>query len=1094
MEPPIVTRVSSDISEPLVWTRCSPYLSLNPGETMRCSVTAPFPPSAVSEESLLTLNQGKKIKTRGILTFCNLSNSETQVLKVVELQAYFGIAKGEVLQTKAIQLKAKRGECINFITPIKNVSLCPLHLTLHAPSFLRFQKSTSTSTSFESIDWNHSLIPTAQTVDLSFTLDTTELTGGTHEWTILLKNAHNPFNDMSIPVSASITCLDLTIFGGDLDENNVLCLPSVWIPNLNPDITCDAWFNLTNMSVNEVRFTVSVELIQPVADLIQLLVLSRFSNSPLNWLTLPPNGSIEVKVKVLVLDNAKFTSLSPKWMLDERGVQLGKVFVENENGIVTIPVRGKLMEKICFDVDVSVLEVKIDVLSELHLTNLSQHHPLTLSTHLELLHELDSVHLHLPSLVHLNPSSVYTLPLKLEKSEFLESGDILWIHFTDLESVEGMKKSVKLRLREINDTLEPPSSNLLSVHPVFSPMLSQTGGSDLAPLEEEVLVVKGCTKKDKLYELDLGQQDLGTPSLTRKLSIELHQPLACRFVIKTVPSDTSDWLTLSKSEGQLDPVTQKSQILLLTFNLSVRNAYFSYIVIENLDYPSDIKWVKVSLEVVSKANPKKMRPFDLVCHGFNNNSIPVLRYEDVYYGTEYITRSFRIYNRESIPVEFSFNVQNLSPQDETQVLFSSSASSPVLVKEVIVMPESSYHVYLRFCPAPGSLDLNPELMETKIFEIQVHSRLIRDYLQTLQVIATCWFPRIKVSSSKLLFNIDPHFSHYTHLDAFISSSSTTTSPNSTFATSPVHSPKPFSSSINPYAVNLLQQKDFLQNFSKELIISNLHLSRYVPVIILNDAFFFEVNTTQEGLVDEVDSVHPYSIPTYTNSTHSLTSSSTVNQNSFPITPPSMTSLEQELQPGQHFSLRVRVKIDVVWSWLDRLKREKYIEESIMVYHHRYPTEHFVVSLKLSLGLLHDFAFSRWSTWPSTSSPSSSFLSLTKWLSLEYQIYQFLRQLPSSDPLLLAFPFHIIVDQLVYYATTMTGPTDSIFLLAFLLWSTVKNFSTDTALLDNQKYLGYFLSFFPPPSYIHPFPPLLENLQKLFLSSQPSSTVIPSTLS
>ncbi|KAJ3358833.1 hypothetical protein GGF32_009929 [Allomyces javanicus] len=963
------------------WAPCSPIMIVPPNISWSCQVQAPEPPPQLTDDDVAALNQGRTIKIRGIMVFCH--ETDEQVVKVVEMLGYYCISRAEVV-SKQVHVKARRGEQPSFTVTVKNGASCPCQLAVQCPSPIRYLGPPVLD-----------LEPYAS-ADLVLELDSTHLAGGHHEWNVTVNNLVNPANTMTVPVTAKVTCLDLTVSGGDLDADRALLLPPIPVPNLT-GASLDAWCTLTNPQPYEVRITVAVELIQPLADLVQLQVLSRFSNSPINWLTLPGNGSIEVKVKAVVLDTARLTSSTPKWLLSDSGIQLGQVSVENEDGRFIVPVRGSLVEQGMFDVEGTTINVSVGASTTIAVTNLSPHHALDLGASLEMLHDIGPCEVHVPESVHVPPSTCVQVPLDLVKYDPDESGDMFFVHFQDRSSVKPTSKSVKLRVTE----------PVVAPEPVSALLIPDVVGADA----DEIISLKGCPRKGKLYELDLGQQDLGSGNVTRKLVLELNKSVKCQFRVKGIPPDPAEWLSVSKNEGVLDPSGSKSQSITLSFNTNIRNVFYTYLIIENVDYPHDHKYIKVSLEVVARVNVRKSRAFELVCNGLDDS--PNIFFENVYYGHDYSSRSFIIHNREPIPLEFTLKLQNLAPSDVTEVLFSTSKSIPKLFRTVVVPAESSTRVYLRLRPAPGPTAptgqlatplpvgqasppndlqwaaahsgfgqlLSPDV-EVKEFDIVVNCRLVRDYQQVIHVKATCRSPQLKC----------PH---------------------------------------------------------PEVVLSALVTEDGSRIVC--------AQPWQDLTIMNLDAEHPLHVEM--------------------VMPGATLFLLEEtpvvtLAPGEHRRVRVKLNIDEAQRQLDALRREKYVQEHMLVYNRWRCTERTFVTLKLSLGWLDDFSLQWWNT---RTSPSFT--------ALEADAYLLLRAL-NADPSLLFtttptpndaifFQFRVLIDQLVYMAT-ITATVDHVLHLASLIFASIL---AHTPALDADDMwldaLRYFLSFFTVPH------PVVESLRKLY---------------
>ncbi|KAL1925437.1 uncharacterized protein VTP21DRAFT_320 [Calcarisporiella thermophila] len=278
------------------------------------------------------------------------------------------------------------------------------------------------------------------------------------------------------------------------------------------------------------------------------------------------------------------------------------------------------------------------------------------------------------------------------------------------------------------------------------------------------------------YELDLGQQDLGATNIVKKLTLEntSNEPISYR--VKTVNDADRSWLSISPAEGTLDPPSEaadsenevacndgysSTQTITISFSAATRNIYSTYLLIESVDNPADTKTVRVTMEVVARQNIRRgiasggsaesNRVFDVYVNGVDSEKT-CIEMLSLYYGHEYTTRSMVIHNYEPMPMEFALKT-NLSHDDPTEILFSTSRTSAKLFKTLTVDGYSSARVYIRFRPFP-SADIRAMLangeardidaVEEKRLEIYVNCRLVKDFQQIVFLKAECRMPAMEV--------------------------------------------------------------------------------------------------------------------------------------------------------------------------------------------------------------------------------------------------------------------------------------------------------------------------------------------------------------
>jgi hypothetical protein len=124
-------------------------------------------------------------------------------------------------------------------------------------------------------------------------------------------------------------------------------------------------------------------------------------------------------------------------------------------------------------------------------------------------------------------------------------------------------------------------------------------------------------------------------------------------------------LKISRSEGTLESLSDsvsysEPQVVTLSFSTAVRNIYLTYLIIENIDNPVDTKTIRVTMEVVARQNVRRGQlgesennnVFDVFVNGIDisQTCIDML---NLFYGSQYTARSMLIYNRESVPLEFT---------------------------------------------------------------------------------------------------------------------------------------------------------------------------------------------------------------------------------------------------------------------------------------------------------------------------------------------------------------------------------------------------------------------------------------------------------
>ncbi|KAI9361647.1 hypothetical protein DFJ73DRAFT_956941 [Zopfochytrium polystomum] len=300
-----------------------------------------------------------------------------------------------------------------------------------------------------------------------------------------------------------------------------------------------------------------------------------------------------------------------------------------------------------------------------------------------------------------------------------------------------------------------------------------------------------------LFELDLGPQDLSNNCVTRKLLLENGGIDRVAYRVRTLIESDSSWVTLSRSDGVLDPikalpggtgVQRDSHALTLSFMATSRGVYSTYIIVENIDNPADTKTIRTTMEVVIRHNIRRPLPssgmgsatsstppvfdssaakmFDVVVNGLAHSKdslTDTIMMENLYYDVEYSARSFVIYNYDSASLEFVVK-SNLRHDDRTELIFSLSRTSAKIFRSVTVDAESQKRIFIFFRPAPPQNETLERTLswasqvEEKTIEIYVNCRVVKDFQKTIFLRAHCRHPQIALDNQSCLFKANLLFS------------------------------------------------------------------------------------------------------------------------------------------------------------------------------------------------------------------------------------------------------------------------------------------------------------------------------------------------
>jgi hypothetical protein len=114
-----------------------------------------------------------------------------------------------------------------------------------------------------------------------------------------------------------------------------------------------------------------------------------------------------------------------------------------------------------------------------------------------------------------------------------------------------------------------------------------------------------------LFELDLGQQDLGGPIINKRITLENMSADVISYRIKGLNDSDKSWVSISRNEGVLESSRsllamnggtnqRDSHTINLGFPLNQRGSFITYVAIENVENPLDSKIIRITLEVVGE--------------------------------------------------------------------------------------------------------------------------------------------------------------------------------------------------------------------------------------------------------------------------------------------------------------------------------------------------------------------------------------------------------------------------------------------------------------------------------------------------------------
>jgi predicted DNA-binding protein YlxM (UPF0122 family) len=215
------------------------------------------------------------------------------------------------------------------------------------------------------------------------------------------------------------------------------------------------------------------------------------------------------------------------------------------------------------------------------------------------------------------------LPLMFEWFDLMTSSSEVWkVHIHDINSISKQFQTITIAIVPFEFTrkitrisIQGQSAKAIAKPGNYSPSLEMdTATKEM--LSTSKLLLRGCRhiKGDEFdasfgerYELDLGQQDLTTATITKKLLLKNLRSEQITYRIRALSSQSNSkpWITVTPTEGTLDPVGddfKDTNVIILNIFPVARSVFVSYIIIENLNCPTDSKSIRVSMEVIETGN------------------------------------------------------------------------------------------------------------------------------------------------------------------------------------------------------------------------------------------------------------------------------------------------------------------------------------------------------------------------------------------------------------------------------------------------------------------------------------------------------------
>ena len=702
------------------------HLHLNGKQTRSIQIR---PMNILSMDLADKLESGERVPIEGDLQFKH--EQEGKILQSLQLSASCVRSLAE-LDKVAVDLgrlgSLGKFDDVPFTFKIRNRSSAVLIYEIPALDFVEIEVDEASHD--ESLPKNTRMIAPWSSQPIQAKLKPQRLkplTAGPWSLALPVINRCNPSNQLSLKVNFQVSLFQLKF--GRL-SNGELLLPAIYYPQPDQATPCDSWFQISNASDEEVKFDVTVELSPEVTEILSIDVMSRFSNSLMRGLTaLPPQGTIDIKIRATArLESRRLSEIS-RHLANPDGVTFGRVCVNlrqpDNDGVIgvreDIPLRGTIVEGQTFDISSTHIDVAIpnhspadsdsdeEAVDDDNQRSMSKQALEAPSETIFITNRCKAVPLrikivcdmpqmtHQPAefapvdengIAHIPPGGRLPIVLMFNRSAYKMSE--LKISFLDADAINTATIDLMVHFSTMNRaSLSGPEyvtdseieDNLNASLP-GSPVLIQKN-------KKASFSLRGCKKITTnglddcgRFELDFGQQDLGSSNISKKLLLENEGFVTIPYRIRLSGGEIQGkpWLMISKTAGQLEPchgrkpsdfnveVSEEERMvsmknldsIVLTVLPLAQNSYVAYLVIENLSNPSDTKIVRISMEVVALQSYRRLdqnRIFDVITNGADTLS-DLVEMENIFYYSEYSSRSLLIVNRESIPLEFTVSFAN----------------------------------------------------------------------------------------------------------------------------------------------------------------------------------------------------------------------------------------------------------------------------------------------------------------------------------------------------------------------------------------------------------------------------------------------------
>ncbi|KAL2649598.1 hypothetical protein R1flu_017726 [Riccia fluitans] len=554
---------------------------------------------------------------------------------------------------------------------------------------------------------------------------------------------------------------------------------------------------------------------------------------------------------------------------------------------------------------------------------------------------------------------------------FLSSGDLepltlnLLVQDVEGQKTDGSFECIAVVIRppmELTDLREDgfqTPSNPLSRNVSIDKEVSRSNqGSPL------VLGLRGCTPvsgSDLCYEFNLGQQNISSGGrLNWDLTLVGDQTRPIPYRLGTMSEGDTKWLTITRPKGVVEAGQQTT--VQLRFSTKAMGVYSTYLIVENLENPADLKTVHLSLEVVAPRNARPEAPsltyFHVLVQGDRSEGM-VIDMGEVYYNFWYRNRSFAIVNEAAVAMEFLLS-SSMDHNDSTELNFSLANTSLKRFSSITLAAKSSARIWIHFCPGPAKeKPITEDTCDEMAANIYVNCRLVKDYQQCIPFRAKCRYPQIGISTTDILFLAR----RQGQSSVWVQEDLSVTTVESISENGPVNAPLidsgavigstgaewPLSDELAVKSLNVKADENTTPEALKDtpaagvlpgkgrreedmdllppvqmLIVRNLYAHRPLQYIVKNDSLFFAT-----------DFPEPQVIPCAQ------------------VTAGEHNEGNNSCTQAFH-AIVVRPNMESIRAHQKKIFKQKYVEEHLTIYNRSNPREKYTVSLRITAGHLRSF--------------------------------------------------------------------------------------------------------------------------------------------